>query len=137
VCIVSFQCVKHPESSTYVCGQLILKYQRQNFTVFPKKPHELYFVVTLQITTRREYLITLYYIFRTSDALAKSVSSNAVSCPDDMEEPEDHLMDRYFCSPNTTITAKSKNTVQRHDVLLSLRYVLHNEDLSVPRFQEM
>jgi len=49
-------------------------------------------------------------------------------------EPTDHVSDCYFCLTSITgITAKSKHTVQYHNLPSAMRPVPHGTDLPVPK----
>jgi hypothetical protein len=74
----------------------------------------------------------LYYVCKTSDRLAKQVSSDTISMI--RRASKHHLMDCYFCLSNIVgISAKSKHVVQYPYLPSAIRPVLHSEDLPAPR----
>ena len=128
-------CTNDPNIFCYICGEYVVKSQRQNITNFVKNVYYAYFGIKLgdQDKTWAPHKVCrscVKSLRRWSKGKQKSISFGV---PMVWREPKGHGNDCYFCSCNVSgFNMKNKNNIQYPNLPSAIRSILHQTDVPVP-----
>ena len=128
-------CTNDPNIFCYICGEYVVKSQRQNITNFVKNVYYAYFGIKLgdQDKTWAPHKVCrscVESLRRWSKGKQKSMSFGV---PMVWREPKGHGNDCYFCSCNVSgFNVKNKHNIPYPNLPSAIRPILHQPDVLVP-----
>jgi len=129
------KCVNSSDAFCYVRSEVTFKSQRRSFTPLIKKCYEHYFgcKVVDQDKSGAPHFCCVTCARRLA-AWTKGSHCMPFAIPMVWREPTDHVSDCYFCLTSiTSVTAKSKHTVQYPNLPSAMRPVPHSAELPLPK----
>ena len=110
-------CANDPHIFCYICGNFVVKSQRQNVTSFVKNVYYAYSRVKLGDQDKT------WAPHKVCHCCVKSLR----------REPKGHGNDCYFCTCNVSgFTMKNKHNIQYPNLPSAIRPVLHGPDVPIP-----
>jgi hypothetical protein len=132
-------CVNNPDVFCYICGNFVVKKQRQTITPFVEDAYAAYFGFTIGNQDKNWVPHTVCRTCVEGLRLWKHGKKNAMpfAIPMIWRKAKNHINDCYFCCVNIKgYNAKNKHSITYCDVGSVTRPVPHDADLPVPTILE-
>ena len=128
-------CTNDPNIFCYICGEYVVKSQRQNITNFVKNVYYAYFGIKLgdQDKTCAPHKVCRSCVEPLRLWSKGKQKSMSFGVPMVWREPKGHGNDCYFCNCNVSgFNMKNKHNLQYPNLPSAIRPILHQPDVPVP-----